>query len=168
MGKFISPNKTPSPPQPVLQQKVEVEVEVEGIKENVKEPITNQNKVSGLSKPEILTLTGLVIVLLLIGVSIGYYIRPIVYNPPTIILTAYQNKLHQKIVSIDKLITKEQSQEDIDSERIQRLERNRKIVAETLTNCNSFQKTNNSLIDAYVDNQTIYLKTNGIFLNKTK
>jgi hypothetical protein len=166
MGEFITPNKTPSPPQPVPQQKVEVEVGV--IKENVKEPIINQNKVSGLSKPEILTLTGLVIVLLLIGVSIGYYIRPIVYNPPTIILTAYQNKLHQKIVSIDKLITKEQSQEDIDSERIQRLERNRKIVAETLTNCNSFQKTNNSLIDAYVDNQTIYLKTNGIFLNKTK
>jgi hypothetical protein len=165
MGEFITRNKTPTP-QPVLQQKVEVEVGV--IKENVKEPIINQNKVSGLSKPEILTLTGLVIVLLLIGVSIGYYIRPIVYNPPTIILTAYQNKLHQKIVSIDKLITKEQSQEDIDSERIQRLERNRKIVAETLTNCNSFQKTNNSLIDAYVDNQTIYLKTNGIFLNKTK
>ena len=165
MGEFITPNKTPTP-QPVPQQKVEVEVG--DIKEDVKEPIIKQNKVAGLSKPEILTLTGLVIVLLLIGLCIGYYIRDIVYNPPTTTLTIYQTKLHQKIVSIDKLITKEHNQEDIDSERIQRLERNRKIVAETLTNYTSFQKTNNSLIDAYVDNQTIYLKTNGIFLNKTK
>jgi LPS O-antigen subunit length determinant protein (WzzB/FepE family) len=156
MGQLMRPNVTDPPPT----QKVEVE------------PIKSKNKggitVASFSKTEILTLVVFIIVLLLIGSSIGYYIRTIVYNPPTTPLITYQNKLQQKIVSIDTLITKEQSHEDIDDERIQRLERNRKIVAETLTNYIYFQKTNDILIDTYIDNQTVYLKTNGIFLNKTK
>lgn len=156
MGQLMRPNVTDPPPT----QKVEAE------------PIKSKNKggitVASFSKTEILTLVVFIIVLLLVGSSIGYYIRTIVYNPPTAPLITYQTKLQQKIVSIDTLITKEQSHEDIDDERIKRLERNRKIVAETLTNYIYFQKTNDILIDTYIDNQTVYLKTNGIFLNKTK
>ena len=115
-----------------------------------------------------LTLVVFIILLLLIGSSIGYYIRTIGYNRPTTSLITNQNKLQQKIISIDRLITKEQNQEDVDNERIQKLEHNRKILSETLTNCVYFQKTNDIVIGTYIDNQILYLKTNGIFFNKTK
>ena len=116
-----------------------------------------------------LILTGLVSVILLVGIVIGYYVKSVSYTSTiTTPLITYQNKLQQKIISIEKLITKEQDQEDVDSERIQRLERNRKIVSETFTNSINFSKTNDNLIVEYINNQTSYLKTNGIFINKTK
>jgi hypothetical protein len=168
MGAFITPN-VPS----TNTKKVESETIIDK-KQDVVEPEPEKTKstliitLPRFSKTEMIISTLFVGILLMIGALVGYEIKTIISVVPPNSLTLYHTKLQQKIVSIDKLIIKEQSQEDVDSERIQRLERNRKLVSETLTNSISFSKTNEILIINYIDAQTSYLKTNGIFLNKTK
>jgi len=163
MGALITPNAIPPTPQ-------KVESETKKTVTETTETTKSQNKITvpSLSKTEMLILTGLVSVILLVGIVIGYYVKSVSYTSTITPLITYQNKLQQKIISIEKLITKEQDQEDVDSERIQRLERNRKIVSETFTNSINFSKTNDNLIVEYINNQTSYLKTNGIFINKTR